>query len=66
VAKFSIGEEVLFEEERFVISEISLADPKRYRLLATTPKGTRVEWVTEKNVQKMAHYTTAYDDTALY
>ncbi len=63
---FSIGEEVLFDEERFVISGISSDEPKRYRLLASTAKGARVEWAKENELLKMSRYTTAYDDTAKY
>ncbi len=63
---FTIGEEVMYDEERYVIADITTEEPKRYRLLLTSKKGTRVEWVREKEISKMANYLTPYDDTALY
>ncbi|MCA9838134.1 MAG: hypothetical protein KC422_14545 [Trueperaceae bacterium] len=63
---FSIGEEVIFEEERYVISEISKNEPRRFRLLASTSKGARVEWARENDIVKISRYTTPYDDTAKY
>ena len=59
---FSVGEEVLYEDERYVISAIEPARG-RYRLLATAPAGVRIVWATHGELAKMARYTTASDDT---
>ncbi len=59
---FTVGEEVLFEDERYVISTIEPATG-RYRLLATTPSGARMVWVPHAKLRKMTRYTVANDDT---
>ena len=63
---FTIGEEVLYDEERYVIGGVSSEAPLRYRLLSTTPNGARVIWANVKDVEKISSYTTAQDDTANY
>jgi hypothetical protein len=63
---FSMGEEVLYDDERYVIWGISEDEPKRYRLLATTKKGAKMLWVNPKALQKMRRYTEANNDTANY
>jgi hypothetical protein len=63
---FTMGEEVLFEGERYVIWGISEDEPKRYRLLATTSKGAKMLWVNPNELQKMKHYTEPQDDTTKY
>lgn len=60
---FTVGEEVLFDDERYVVSTIDRADG-RYRLLATTPDGARVVWAPGARLRKMERYTLARDDTA--
>jgi hypothetical protein len=59
---YTIGEEVLFDDERFVVSSID-ADGQRYRLLATTPAGARVVWARHHDLHKMTRYTKPTDDT---
>ena len=59
---FSVGEEVVYEGERYVISAIE-GSRGRYRLLATTPAGARIVWAAHGDLAKMARYTTADDDT---
>lgn len=63
MATFNVGEEVLFEDERFVVSMIDRTDG-RYRLVATTPDGARVVWVPHAALHKMERYTLALDDTS--
>ncbi|TVR91484.1 MAG: hypothetical protein EA416_09635 [Trueperaceae bacterium] len=63
MATFTVGEEVLFEDERYVVSEIDRTDG-RYRLLATTPVGARVVWAPYAALRKLERYTTALDDTS--
>lgn len=60
---FTVGEEVLYEGERFVVSEKSPEPPHRYRLLATTPRGARMVWARHEQLQKMGSYTRPLDDT---
>ena len=66
MATFNIGEEVMFEDERFTVAAISEDEPIRYRLLATTPNGARMVWVNPKDIEKMVSYTQPDDDTARY
>ena len=66
MSTFSIGEEVMYDEERFVVAAISADEPVRYRLLATTPQGARVVWASLKDLAKMLNYTQPDDDTARY
>jgi hypothetical protein len=61
---FTVGEEVLYEGVRYVISEIETGKTYRYRLLATTPKGARFVWARQGELEKMINYTTPIDDTA--
>jgi hypothetical protein len=63
---FTMGEEVLFESERYVIWGISEDEPTRYRLLATTKAGAKMLWVSPKDLQKIRYYTDPKDDTASY
>ena len=60
---FTVGEEVLYEGERFVVSERSAEPPYRYRLLATTPRGARMVWARHEQLDKMRAYTRPIDDT---
>lgn len=60
---FTVGEEVLFDGERYVVSSIDRTDD-RYRLLATTQDGARVVWAPGTGLRKMERYTLARDDTA--
>ncbi len=62
---FSMGEEVLYEGERYVIWGMT-DEPKRYRLLATTSKGAKMLWVHPKELDKIHAYTEPKNDTAKY
>jgi hypothetical protein len=55
---FTVGEEVLYGGERFVVAGIDPSRPYPYRLLATTPKGARIVWAKAKQLAKLASYTT--------
>lgn len=59
---YFVGEEVLLDDERFVVSVVD-RDGGRYRLLATTPAGARVRWARGEELQAMARYLTPKDDT---
>lgn len=59
---FTVGEEVLFEDERFVIAAIEPGG-SRYRLLTTTAAGARIVWAPPAKLQKMTRYTLPKDDT---
>lgn len=60
---FTIGEEVLFEGERYVVSELRAGELYPVRLLQTTRTGARMPWVRLQDLNKIAAYTTALDDT---
>lgn len=60
---FTVGEEVLVDDMRYVVSEIEGTPPTRYRILATTPHGAVVRWVAPNALHKIAAYTTPHDDT---
>lgn len=60
---FTVGEEVLFQGKRYVITTSSPQAPYRYRLVATTPEGSRVVWARQEDLHKMEAYTTPRDDT---
>jgi hypothetical protein len=61
---FNVGEEVLFEGERFVIAGRAAGPAYGYRLLATAPGGVRVAWAERSELVGLARYTTPDDDTA--
>lgn len=61
---FTVGEEVLYEGDRYVVSEIETGKTYRYRLLTTTPKGMRFAWANQGELEKMMNYTTPVNDTA--
>jgi hypothetical protein len=63
---FSMGEEVLYEGERYVVWGITDGEPKRYRLLATTNQGAKILWVNPKDLEKIRDYTEPENDTANY
>jgi hypothetical protein len=63
---FTMGEEVLFEGERYVIWGISEREPICYRLLATTKQGAKIIWANLKDLEKIRRYTEAKNDTAKY
>jgi hypothetical protein len=63
---FTMGEEVLYDDERYVIWGISEDEPKRYRLLATTKRGAKIIWANPKDIEKIRNYTDATNDTAKY
>ena len=62
MSTFTVGEEVLFEDQRYVVSVIDAAGG-RYRLLTTTPEGARVRWARHAQLQKIARYVLPTNDT---
>ncbi len=63
MATFTIGEEVLLEGERFVITLRQPLPPYRYRLVRTTPTGPEVTWAELGDLAKIERYTTPRQDT---
>ncbi len=63
---FRVGEEVLFNGDRYVIAETDDAVPYRYRLLATTHARARFVWANESGLTSIIGYTEPRDDTAFY
>ena len=64
MATFTIGEEIIYDDMRFVVAGIQGDDPVRYRLLATTEEGARIVWARHGDLQKIRSYTEPKDDTA--
>lgn len=60
---FTIGEEVLFEGRRYVITTANAQPPYRFRLVATTPEGARIAWARAEDLSKIESYTRPRDDT---
>ncbi len=60
---FTVGEEVLVDDVRYVVSSIEGDPPTRFRLLATTPSGAKVLWAVPSELRKMAVYVRPRDDT---
>jgi len=63
---FSVGEEVLFRGERYVIAGKTEEQPQRFRLLASSPEGTKVIWTSLSELHKVETYTRPRDDTTSY
>jgi hypothetical protein len=66
VMTFTMGEEVLYDGERYVIWGMSEDEPKRYRLLASTTKGAKIVWASPKDLEKIRSYTNPQNDTSKY
>jgi len=62
---FLIGDEVLFNGVRHVISEYS-EKTGLYRLLSVGEKGTEFNWAKENQLEKISSYTKAINDTKRY
>lgn len=63
MATYSIGEEVLYQDQSYVIGTASPRPPYQYRLLATTPEGVKVVWALGSELTKMERYTRPKNDT---
>ncbi|HEX7021208.1 MAG TPA: hypothetical protein VF171_00015 [Trueperaceae bacterium] len=59
MARFTIGEEVLYDGDRYVLAAIDTHRPNPYRLLATTRSGARFVWAHEGDLRKIRSYTEA-------
>ncbi len=64
MTSFSVGEEVLYQGHRYVISTAPARPPYRFRLLATTAEGARVAWARPEDLHKIERYTRPNDDTS--
>lgn len=62
---FSIGEEVLYQGERYSISIARPEEPYQYRLVRTTEDGAQVVWAQAAELSKIDSYTRPRDDTQL-
>ena len=60
---FTVGEEVIVDDVRYVVSSIEGDPPTRFRLLATTPTGAKVLWAATDRLRKMSAYVRPRDDT---
>lgn len=62
---FAIGEEVIYDDERYIVAGYEEARVTPYRLLATTPQGVKVIWSSEAELQVIASYVTPCLDTGM-
>ena len=62
---FSIGDEVLFNGERHVISEY-YEKTGLFRLLSVGEKGTKFAWAKEDELERVAQYAKPVNDTQRY
>jgi hypothetical protein len=62
---YNVGEEVLFDGERYVIGGLSDGPAYRYRLLATSSQGARVVWAQPQHLSRLSSYTLPRDDTGV-
>jgi hypothetical protein len=60
---FTVGEEVLYDGERYVVSELRPGQTYQVRLLQTTSSGARMPWVEVSDLRKIEVYTRPRDDT---
>ncbi|HZJ10805.1 MAG TPA: hypothetical protein VFD39_13990 [Trueperaceae bacterium] len=63
MATFTIGEEVLHDGRRYVITLKQPLPPYRYRLARTTSAGPEIHWARADELHKMVSYTTPRADT---
>lgn len=63
MATFTIGEEVMYEGERYVITLRQPQPPYRYRLVRTTAHGPEVAWARGEELDKIKAYTEPRADT---
>ena len=60
---FTVGEEVLVDDVRYVVSAIEGDPPTRFRLLATAASGAKILWAAASTLRKMTVYVRPRDDT---
>ena len=60
---YDVGEEVIYDEECYIISQIDQGRSSPFKLLSSTPKGSRIVWAREKDLERMDHYITAVHDS---
>lgn len=60
---FTIGEEVLHDGTRYVITLRQPREPYRYRLVRSTAEGPEVRWVKAGGIEKISRYTEPQADT---
>lgn len=66
MSKFSVGEEVRYDGDVYVISSRVDGPVPRYRLLASRPGGTRFQLVEEDQLQEIESYLNSRADTDSY
>lgn len=66
MSKFTVGEEVRYDGDVYVISSRVDGPVPRYRLLASRPGGTRFQLVEEDQLQEIESYLNSRADTDSY
>ena len=60
---FTIGEEVLYGGERFVINTVRPQEPYQFCIIRTGEHGAKILWVTEAELSRLDRYIEQHDDT---
>lgn len=60
---FTIGEEVIYDGERYVITTIRPEDPYEFCLIRTGMDGAEIVWANSPQLQRMEQYLMEQDDT---
>lgn len=60
---FNVGEEVLYQGDRYAITTLKPGKPYQYRIVRTTPEGVRVVWALGSELSRLERYVKAVDDT---
>jgi len=60
---YDVGEEVMYDEERYIISQIDEGRSSPYKLLAGSDRGGRIVWAREKDLERIKTYITAVHDS---
>ncbi|MEX2536485.1 MAG: hypothetical protein WD273_12890 [Trueperaceae bacterium] len=66
MSRFSVGEEVRYDDDVYVVSSVTAVEPFRYRLLASRTGGTRFVFAQEGQLKEMESYLRPRDDTLDY
>lgn len=60
---YDVGEEVMYDEDRYIISQIDEGRSSPYKLLAGSDRGGRIVWAREKDLERIKKYITAVHDS---
>lgn len=61
--KYFIGEEVMYQGDKYAITIARPSEPYQYRLVRSTPDGAQVVWAQGQELQKVESYRRPRNDT---